>query len=120
MANDAVADCALSLLCRSPNLKVDYGIAVEPRLKFYATRELRDAALIHGAELSEDDLLAMLMAGPDESKDPLLSIVLADEDPSVETLTEMLKAHGLERTEQPDEEHSSRLIFRPDFVPIED
>jgi len=103
-----------------PSLKVDYAVVVDPKLKFYATAEQRDGALIHGAELSEVELLALLMAGPDETKDPLLSIELSDEDPTPEALREMLAAHGLQRSFEGDENHSARLIFRPDFVPIED
>jgi len=103
-----------------PNLKVEYSIVVDPKLKFYATAEQRDGALIHGATLSEEELLALLMAGPDETKEPLLNVELSDEDPSPETLREMLAAHGLQRSFLGDENHSARLIFRPDFVPMED
>jgi hypothetical protein len=103
-----------------PSLMVDYAIAVDPKIKFYASRELRDDAMIHGSLLTEDDLLALLLKGPQEEKDPLLSVELSDTDPSVEELKAMLEAHGVGRTLVADDNHSSRLIFRPDFVPIED
>jgi hypothetical protein len=99
---------------------VDYSVAGDPKLKFYATAEQRDSAIIHGAQLTEEQLLAILLGGPDESKDPLLSIELSDEDPDQDTLRKTFEAHGLQRSFEGDENHSARLIFRPDFVPQED
>lgn len=104
----------------SPSLLVDYQIAVDPKLKFYPTAAERDGALIHGGELSEEQLLALLVAGPDPAKDPLLSVELSDNDPTPEEIIAMLKEHNVARAFEGDENHSARLIFKPDFVPIED
>lgn len=113
--------CVPSASCvLSPELVVDYQIATDPRLKFYATKQQRDDGMIHGATMSADDLLALLMAGPDASKEPLLNVELAETDPAPEELAKMLEAHGILRTMEANEDHSSQLIFKPGFVPIED
>ena len=120
-ASLTVAFWFVSCLFRfSPELVVDYQIATDPRLKFYASKQQRDDGMIHGSTMSADDLLALLMAGPDASKEPLLNVELSETDPSPEELAKMLEAHGIQRAMVPDENHSSTLIFKPGFVPIED
>lgn len=76
--------------------------------------------MIHGSDLSAEDLLALLAAGPDASKEPIWNLELAETDPAPEELAKILEAHGMHRNIVPDEEHSSTLIFKPGFVPIED
>ena len=108
------------VLCCSPALEVVYFIATDPKLKFYATQAQRDNGMIHGADMSEEDLLALLMAGPDESKEPILSLELADNDPTPQDLRDMMQQHGLVRALEPNEEHTAMHIFKAGFTPVED
>lgn len=98
---------------------VDYQVATDPRLKFYATKAQRDSGLIHGEFMTEDDILALLQNGPDETKEPILSMPIGDWDPEPAELRHNLYLHGIQRSEVPDENHSSQVIFKPDFVPID-
>lgn len=98
---------------------IDYAIATDPKLKFYLTKSQRDNGLIHGEFMSEDDILALLMAGPDVDKEPIQSIELMDDDPTVARLIEILDEHKVARSLMPDENHSSQRIFKAGFVPIE-
>lgn len=109
----------LSFPLISPDLLIDYAVATDPKLKFYATKAQRDNGLIHGEFMSEDDILELLMAGPDVTKEPIESIELMDDDPSVERLIEMLSQHSVFRAFTADDNHSSQRIFKEGFVPIE-
>lgn len=102
-----------------PTLLVDYIIAGNPKLKFYTSAEHRASSIVHGAEMSEDDILSLLQRGPDESREPLQSFELKD-DPEVKEIKHWLERHNVQRAEQPDENHSSQYIFKPDFVPEEE
>lgn len=70
--------------------------------------------------MSEEDILALLLAGPDESKEPILSLELMDTDPEPAELRYVLSQHRLSRTEDPNPDHSATVIFKEGFEPIED
>lgn len=97
---------------------VDYALAADPKLKFYATREQRDAALIHGELMSEDDLFALLEAGPDLTKEPLLSVELGEHDWEPAEIRYLLAQHKVSRAEEPNEDHSAMLIWKKGFKPV--
>jgi hypothetical protein len=97
---------------------VDYALAADPKIKFYATREQRDAALIHGELLTEDDIFALLAAGPDQTKEPLLSVELGEHDWESAELRYLLSQHKVIRAEQPNEDHSAMLIWKKGFKPV--
>lgn len=102
-----------------PNLIVDYIVAGDAKLKFYRSKEHLESSIVHGEVMSEEDILSLLQAGPDESREPLQSFELKD-NPEVKEIMHWLERHNVPRAEEPDEDHSSQLIFKPDFVPITD
>lgn len=102
-----------------PNLIVDYIVAGDAKLKFYRSKEHLDSSIVHGEVMSEEDILSLLQAGPDASREPLQSFELKD-NPEVKEIMHWLERHNVPRVEEPDEDHSSQLIFKPDFVPITD
>jgi len=102
-----------------PELHVEYTLNTDPKLKFYPDATSRSASLIHGESLSAEQLLEILQQGPDEAKEPLLSMELKGWDPETKEIEHYLELHGLKKSPNADEDHSSQLIFKPDFKPIE-